>query len=92
VGQIASVKDGEKLGWLNEPLCTTLLVDGNHENFNSLSVLLEWHGGKVHEGWPNILHLMRGQVFTLDGCTFFTILLNAENKKSLSCTIISVTL
>ena len=32
----------------------------------------EWHGGKVHEIRPHILHLMRGQVFDIEGYTFFT--------------------
>lgn len=32
----------------------------------------EWKGGKVHEIRPSILHLMRGQVFNIDGKTFFT--------------------
>lgn len=29
----------------------------------------EWHGGKVHELRPHVLHLMRGQVFEIDGKT-----------------------
>lgn len=32
----------------------------------------EWHGGKVHELRPHVLHLMRGQVFEIDGKTIFT--------------------
>ncbi len=32
----------------------------------------EWHGGKVHEVRPHILHLLRGQVFDIEGYTFFT--------------------
>jgi len=53
---------------------TTLFVDGNHENFDRLDALpvREWHGGKVHEVHPHILHLMRGQVFEIEGYTFFT--------------------
>ena len=32
----------------------------------------EWNGGKVHIIRKNIIHLMRGQVFTIDGTRFFT--------------------
>ena len=31
-----------------------------------------WNGGKVHRIRPNLLHLMRGQVFEIDGVTIFT--------------------
>lgn len=51
-----------------------LFVDGNHENFDLLETfpVEEWHGGKVHKIKPNIIHLMRGQVFEIDGKTIFT--------------------
>jgi hypothetical protein len=32
----------------------------------------EWHGGKVHELRPHVLHLMRGQIFDIEGKSFFT--------------------
>lgn len=53
---------------------TTLFIDGNHENFEQLhSYGVEiWNGGKVHFIENNIIHLMRGQVFVIDGTTFFT--------------------
>lgn len=53
---------------------TTLFIDGNHENFeelNSYSVDV-WNGGKVHFIESGIIHLMRGQVFNIDGVSFFT--------------------
>lgn len=53
---------------------TTLFVDGNHENFeqlNSYSVDT-WNGGKVHFIESGIIHLMRGQVYDIDGTRFFT--------------------
>lgn len=54
--------------------CTILWVDGNHENFNALEKypVEEWHGGKVHRIRENVLHLMRGQVFEINGKSFFT--------------------
>lgn len=62
------------LDWLNDKPWITLWVDGNHENFTLLSEfpLEMWHGGMVHRIRPNILHLMRGQVFEIQGYTFFT--------------------
>ncbi len=62
------------LDWLEDKPFTTLFVDGNHENFDRLNALpvREWHGGKVHEVRPHILHLLRGQVFDIEGYAFFT--------------------
>ena len=53
---------------------TVLFVDGNHENFEILNSLPieEWHGGNIHKIKPNIFHLMRGQIFNIEGKTFFT--------------------
>lgn len=53
---------------------TTLFVDGNHENFEKLNsyTIDIWNGGKVHFIESNIIHLMRGQVFCIDGIRFFT--------------------
>lgn len=53
---------------------TTLFVDGNHENFTELNSygVDEWNGGKVHFIENDIIHLMRGQIFHIDGTTFFT--------------------
>lgn len=59
---------------------TIAFVDGNHENFDVLESfpVEEWNGGKVHvlekdaNGIPKIIHLMRGQVFEINGKTIFT--------------------
>ena len=52
---------------------TVLFVDGNHENFDALSEypVEQWRGGKVRKIRPHVMHLMRGQAFELQGCTFF---------------------
>lgn len=62
------------LNWLEEKPFTTLWADGNHENFDRLGVLPvhEWNGGKVHYIRPHVIHLMRGQLYNIAGCTFFT--------------------
>lgn len=53
---------------------TVLFVDGNHENFSLLNAypVTEWNGGKVHKIRDDIIHLMRGQVFELEGKAIFT--------------------
>lgn len=53
---------------------TVLFVDGNHENFDLLKSfpVEEWNGGKVHKLSNTLIHLMRGQVFQIEGYTFFT--------------------
>ena len=59
------------LDWLNRMPWTTLFVDGNHENHDLLDAMpvTTWRGGKIHRlpGFPNIIHLMRGQVYEM-GC------------------------
>ncbi len=62
------------LNWLNERPFTTLFVDGNHENFDRLRRFpqMRWQGGKVHRIRPSVYHLMRGQVYELEGKKFFT--------------------
>lgn len=62
------------MGWLEKKPFTTLWVDGNHENFDLLSEypVEIWRGGKIQRIKPSVIHLMRGQVFALNGRTFFT--------------------
>lgn len=60
--------------WLTKKSFTTLWVDGNHENYDLLKEIpvLDWNGGKVQLISDSIIHLMRGQVFELQGKKFFT--------------------
>ena len=61
------------MDWLDCKSYTTLFVDGNHENFDRLYQypVEEWHGGKVHMIRPSVIHLMRGQIFDIDGVSIF---------------------
>ena len=47
--------------------------DGNHENFDALEKYEEmlWNGGRVHRIRRNVFHLMRGQVFEIEGSKYF---------------------
>ena len=67
-------RDDETLDWLERLPFTLAFVCGNHENYDALEryPVAEWHGGKVHRVRPHVLHLMRGQIFELDGYLFFT--------------------
>lgn len=53
---------------------TLLFIDGNHENFSAFSryPVENFCGGRAHRIRRNILHLMRGEVFTLENKRFFT--------------------
>ena len=78
-GDFGGVWDDSKeerywLDWLDDRPFKTLFVSGNHENFELLAELpvKEWNGGKVQFVRDNVIHLMRGQVFEIEGSTFFT--------------------
>lgn len=62
------------LDWLEDKNFTTLFVDGNHENFTRLNAfpVEEWHGGRVHKIREHVIHLMRGEMFNLDGKMVFS--------------------
>ena len=63
------------LEWLQRLPFTLLWVQGNHENYDMIAEypLEEWHGGKArHILRDKIILLERGQIFTIEGKTFFT--------------------
>ena len=68
-----SKREKYNLDWLEEKPFTTLFVDGNHENMDILDGLpvSKWHGGKVHFVRPHVIHLMRGQIYEIEGMRFF---------------------
>ena len=62
------------LKWLDDKPFTTLFIDGNHENFDRLNnyPVEMWNGGKIHKISNSVYHLMRGQVFEIEGKKIFT--------------------
>lgn len=52
---------------------TICFCDGNHENFPAIYSYPEekWNGGQIHRIRKNIIHLMRGQIYNLEGKSFF---------------------
>lgn len=69
-GREPETKALDRLGRMHP---TFLFIDGNHENFDRLEAYPEadWHGGRVHVVRRNVLHLMRGHVFDIEGRTWF---------------------
>lgn len=61
--------------WFRERKYTVLWIDGNHENFGfwEKQPITERFGGRVqvHPEAPNVLHLMRGEIYEIEGKTFF---------------------
>lgn len=62
------------LSYFEKQKYTTLFIDGNHENHKKLNdfPVEVWNGGKIHRIKSNIFHLMRGQIFNIDGYKIFT--------------------
>ncbi len=67
-------QDNYILKTYNKRRFTTLFIDGNHENHDLLDKypVEEWNGGKVHFISEKVIHLMRGQVYTIGGIKLFT--------------------
>lgn len=65
-------KDKYWLDWLATKPYTILFVDGNHENFDALYAYPKTvrFGAEVHEVRHNVLHLIRGNIYTIDDYTF----------------------
>lgn len=66
-------RDNKDLDKLAQLPFTIVFVSGNHENFDALAKypIEEWKGGKVQFIRPNVIHLLRGQIVTLQGLKFF---------------------
>lgn len=66
-------KDDYWLDALAQKPFTICFVDGNHENFNALAnyPIVLWNGGLTHKIRENIFHLMRGEIFSIDGNSIF---------------------
>lgn len=68
-----SKREKYNLDWLEDRNFTTVFLSGNHDNYDMLDNLpvSEWHGGKVNFIRPSVIHLMRGEVYSIEGKTFF---------------------
>lgn len=62
----------KKLGKLKYHLA---FIDGVHENFDLLNQYpeCEWNGGRARQISGKLYHLLRGEIYTIEGKTFFTL-------------------
>ena len=69
-----SRKERQEIRRLGRKKHRTLFIDGAHENFDLLDVypVTEWNGGRAQVLSGNLVHLMRGQVYTIGGRKIFT--------------------
>ena len=67
-------KEKSVIEYLGSRKFTVCFVDGTHENFSKINKCHEtiWKGGHVHRISGNLFHLMRGQIFNIDGVKVFT--------------------
>ena len=78
-GDFGYIFDGSKLekqvvNYFAKRKFVTAFVEGTHDNLDKINRCREtvWKGGKVHRIKGNLLHLMRGQIFEIDGNKYFT--------------------
>jgi hypothetical protein len=62
------------LEWLSRKEYTTLVIDGNHENFDRLYSypVQDFMAGKASQLHDSVWWLQRGEVYEIDGCRCFT--------------------
>jgi len=60
--------------WFDQKSFTTLFIDGNHENFDLLHEfpIVDFYGAGAHKISNSIFHLMRGEIYEIEGKRFFT--------------------
>ena len=78
-GDFGFIFDGGKtekkvIDYLSTRRFVTAFIDGTHDNMNTINKgkVTYWHGGMVHRIKGNLIHLCRGQIFDIDGNSFFT--------------------
>ena len=66
-------EENEKLDFLATLPFNIFFIDGNHENFARLAdfPIEKKHNGLVHVIRPNVFHLIRGEIFTIENHNFF---------------------
>ena len=69
-----SAKEKKILEYLGSRKYNVCFIDGTHENFDLLEKcrMTVWNGGKVRRVSGNLFHMMRGQIFTIEGYRIFT--------------------
>ncbi|MBQ0083963.1 MAG: metallophosphoesterase [Clostridiales bacterium] len=67
-------KQQEYIDYLSSRKFTVAFIDGTHDNLDYISSCRTtyWKGGMIHRVKDNLIHLMRGQIYNIDGVSFFT--------------------
>ena len=67
-------KENQFLNRLERRKYNICFIDGTHENFDLLNnaPVVIWKGGRAHKIRDNVFHLMRGQIYEIDGKKVFT--------------------
>ena len=78
-GDFGYIFDGSKtekqvINFLAKRKFVTAFIEGTHDNLDTINRCRQtvWKGGKVHRIKGNLFHLMRGQIFEIEGKSFFT--------------------
>lgn len=68
-----SKKEQKQLEWLGKRKYQILFVEGCNENYDLLDQyeVTSWNGGQVQVISGNLIHLMRGELYEIEGKTFF---------------------
>lgn len=69
-----SAAEQKRLRRLSRLKYTVAFVDGRHENFDRLAEypLTDWNGGQARQIADGVYHLQRGEIYTIEGKTYFT--------------------
>lgn len=67
-------RENQFLNRLEKRKYNICFIDGIHENFEAINEypISVWNSGRVHRIRKNIFHLMRGQIYTIENKTIFT--------------------
>ncbi|HHV51537.1 MAG TPA: hypothetical protein GXX54_07535 [Clostridiales bacterium] len=68
-----SKKEKKVLKKMSRLKYTVLFLDGPHENYDLLRdyPVTEWNGGRVQKIADNIIHLLRGEIYTIESKKYF---------------------
>lgn len=66
-------KEQQILRKLGKKKYNLLFLDGTHENYDLLKKypVTDWNGGKVQAIEGNLMHLLRGEIYTIENETYF---------------------
>ncbi len=67
-------KEKEYIEYLGSRKFTVAFIDGTHDNLDLINRCRTtyWKGGMIHRISGNLIHLMRGQIFDIDGTRIYT--------------------